>query len=235
MSDNAVVDSTTEPVNAESSQTNDQPMSAEDAAAAAASLSTFMDAVDDSPRGAMSKAELEFLIFELLIRQGRVNLEKSDTALSTQLRTTPTRIRALRFKHEQRNGAALDATALLKNMRAFNAEHDDRVLVTIDSVYLLGLLVDEIRSRHFLVQRELTGGMIRVSLLDLVQTLAEMGVLHDAKSQDLLERLNDIRAEQRGKETKDTLKVSAAGISDAAQAASAGTTIIDALAKFLAG
>lgn len=171
------------------------------------SSEAFLNAVLDSPWGSMSKAELEFLVFDLLIKQGRVDLKKSDTALSTQLRTTPTRVRGLRFKYQQRTGVTLDASALLGSMQAFNAEHDDRVLVTIDSVYLLGLLVDELRSRHYLVQRELTGGMIRVSLLDLVETLGDMGVLQEVKADVLLGRLNKIRKKQRLKDKKRTLAV----------------------------
>lgn len=192
----------------------------------------FLDAVLDSPWGTVSKAELEFLVFSLLIKQERIDLKKSDTALSTQLRTTPARIRGLRFKYQQRTGETLDATALLDSMQAFNAEHDDRVLVTIDSVYLLGLLVDELRSRHYLVQRELTGGMIRVSLLDLVATLADMGLLQEVDADHLLVDLNEIRQAQRSKGKKRALASSSQSIARAVGAAGAGAKLVSQIGNF---
>jgi len=193
----------------------------------------FLNTVMATPWGAVSKSELEFLVFELLVADERVKLSQSDTAISGVLRTTPARVRALRFRYQQRQGASLDATVLLANMKAYANGSDDRVLVTIDRVYLMGLLVDEMKTRGFLVQRELTSGIIRVSLLDLFETLAALGTLKDVDGVDLIKQLNELRAAQRKKKTKTSLKVSAKAISEAAQGVGAGTALIAEIAKLV--
>ena len=65
-------------------------------------IARFTEDVVSVPWGSMARGELDFLVFRLLIDGGQYDLAASDFALANALLTTPARVRALRFRYEQR-------------------------------------------------------------------------------------------------------------------------------------
>ena len=132
------------------------------------------------PWGSLAKSELEFQVFRLLVAHGRIDLTMRDTALASKLEITPARVRALRFKWDQRGKAQLTVGQMLSEIipHALNAQGDE-LIIRVDSSYVLDRIVDELRSgeRPVLVRSLRTIGHVQVDVIDFwikVNALAGM-------------------------------------------------------------
>ncbi|MGO2520557.1 MAG: hypothetical protein ACTH8F_10575 [Microbacterium sp.] len=132
-------------------------------------------ALTEMPWGSLSKSELEFRAFQFLIAAGKVSLVDTDTALAAQLETTPARIRAMRFRHEQSASDPWERR-LVEVIVPHSVGEKGDLQVYVDSTYLLDRLVDEMRKRQFLVRRTLTRGLVRLDPVDLFVVLYELGL-----------------------------------------------------------
>lgn len=142
-------------------------------------LDRFLDELLESAWGTLSKGELEFLAFSLLVRSGRVDLAGTDFAVANALRTTPTRIRSLRYRFEQQavldDPEALDRIIVPANF-AFEAVGDDRLRVSVRSKYLRELLAAELMERREIPVAELTPSTIVAKRDAIVAVLVRLGV-----------------------------------------------------------
>lgn len=160
-------------------------------------LNTFLDEVRAVPWGTVSKTELDFLIFRLLVDRGDLSLARTDAALAATLLTTPARVRALRFRYEQRKWKDLTVEQIIDAIVPHQVKGEKDILVRVDSVFILDRLIDEMHARHYLVRRETTRSLIRVDIVDLFATLSEMGALANPAGVDLHAELNDIFSSQQ--------------------------------------
>jgi hypothetical protein len=174
--------------------------------AQAQALDVFLSEVRAVPWGTLAKTELDFLIFRLLVDRGDLVLSATDAALAAQLLTTPARVRALRFRYEQRKYQHLSVEQIIAAIVPHQVKGERDILVRVDSVFILDRLIDELHSRHYLVRRELTRSLIRVNVVDLFVTLSEMGALENPAGIDLHAELNDIFSSQEADERKASVK-----------------------------
>lgn len=133
------------------------------------SFAEFADSVLGLPWGSLSKGELEFQVFRLLVAEGRIGLhDKSDTALASDLAITPARVRSLRFKWEQRENSDLTIEQMLERVipHALTPQGDE-LIIRVDSGYVLDRLVDELRSGPdpVLVRTLRTPGHVQVDVI----------------------------------------------------------------------
>lgn len=156
------------------------PKKNEATALADAAFDEFTATVLGVPWGSLAKSELEFQVFRLLVAHGRIDLTMRDTALASELEITPARVRALRFKWDQRVKAKLTVDQMLSQIipHALNAKGDE-LIIRVDSGYVLDRIVDELRSgeRPVLVRSLRTVGHVQVDVIDFwikVNALAGM-------------------------------------------------------------
>lgn len=161
-----------------------------------ASIAEFSDSILRLPWGSIPKVELEFKIFEFLVGQSKIDLTgQSDTALASTLFTTPARVRALRFKWEQRKMQNLT----LQNMFEHVIPHEvtpggDELIIRVDSTYVLDRLIDELRSQPapVLVRNLRSPGHIQVNVLKFwIKANSLAAELSDSALTDMTRKLED--------------------------------------------
>lgn len=186
---NAPIES--QPTNYEAEQP--LPAEGEGGGEATAAFNEFAETVLRVPWGSLAKSELEFQVFRLLVAQKRIDLAVRDSALAGKLEITPARVRALRFKWDQREKAELTVGEMLAQIipHALN-DTGDELIIRIDSGYVLDRVVDELRSgeRPVLVRSLRTVGHVQVDVIDFwIKVNALVGMSEedlDALRSDLL-------------------------------------------------
>ncbi len=98
----------------------------------------LIDAVLQAPWGTLSRAQLDYLLFELLVREGRIDLADRDFDIANTLRTTVTRARALRYRYEQETlqGGGEVSTLISAQSFVFEGLPERAVRVQFQSRYL---------------------------------------------------------------------------------------------------
>jgi hypothetical protein len=149
------------------------------AATAKSPLDRFQDELLDAAWGTLSKGELEFLIFALLVRTGRIDIAGTDFDIANALLTTPTRIRSLRYRFEQEavqaDPEALDRMIVPANF-AFEAAAGDRLRVQVRSRYLRELLFAKLAARRAIPMAELAPNVLVAQRDDVVAVLVDLSV-----------------------------------------------------------
>lgn len=121
----------------------------------------------------MAKSELEFLVFELLADTAEINPNQTDMQLASELETTPTRIRNLRFKYEQKKVRDVGADLYLNHIVVHEIQNK-KVVITLASKYLRERLVDELQQRNHLVEQKRNDENLTVDpehLFDTIESL----------------------------------------------------------------
>jgi hypothetical protein len=80
-------------------------------------LKKFMDSIVAEPWGALSRAQLNILIFQLLADTKEVDLAQHDVSIANQLKTTPTKIANLRYQYDQiKSEGTKTSTSYISNL-----------------------------------------------------------------------------------------------------------------------
>jgi hypothetical protein len=147
----------------------------------------FADDLLRIPWGSLSKSELEFRLFLLLVEAGKLKLEWSDVRLAQELSTNLTKIRTLRFKAQQRQyrgKTTWDWNELLDKDRvtlnAVDKSGDELVLHVKDS-FLKDVLTEKLREspNPVLVRSSLTPGHLKVDVIDFWSKVLNSGGLSE--------------------------------------------------------
>lgn len=139
----------------------------------AEALDQFIRSVRKNPWSTLAKSELEFLIFELLADTGEINPTQTDMQLDSELETTPTRIRNLRFKYEQKKVRDVGADLYLKHIVVHEIQ-DNKAVITLASKYLRERLVDELQQRNHLVEQKRNDENLVVDPEHLFETIESL-------------------------------------------------------------
>lgn len=166
----------------------------------ATAMDRFIEAVLKVPWGTLSKTELDYLIFALLVEEGRIDLGQTDLEIAGTLFTTPTRIRTLRFRHEQRTSPTLTAAQIARQITAHSVDGETSIFVQVESQYVLDHLKDRMRAAGRLVRSDLTRGLIKVDVVDLFMTLHDLGGFAEGSNEELRSQLNEVLRRQNRKE-----------------------------------
>lgn len=142
-----------------------------------AAYELFVTEVTAVPWGALSKSEIEFQLFKLLVSCETVDRNRSDLRIADQLRTTPARIRNLRFRLDQRSGPEELLTLFTpKNVQIQLVKRDDQefLLVHVNGAYLREIIGDAIRDNGSIAINTLSPGTFEIGrrdFLDMLNTL----------------------------------------------------------------
>lgn len=182
-----------------------------------------------APWGSTAKTELELWMFEFLCATGTIDLANSDRQISNQLRTTPTRVKALRYRWEQRHIGEPSAEQMAEAIRPNRAGDRGDVYVRLESAYLMDHLVARLQDAGHLVRRDFTPGVIRVNAAALLLTLGDMGVLevNDALWSDMNAILESEAADER--------RARGAAVLDKLSPINAGRGLVEGLVQLITG
>lgn len=136
----------------------------------------LIDAVLQAPWGTLSRAQLDYLLFELLVREGRIDLADRDFDIANTLRTTVTRARALRYRYEQETlqGGGEVSTLISAQSFVFEGLPERAVRVQFQSRYLREYMVAALSRRGKIARSELTAQTLVVPLVDFVAELVDL-------------------------------------------------------------
>jgi len=145
-------------------------------ARASAAVETFANLVLAAPWGSVSKSELDLLIFTLLMDSGKFGVGASDFSVADQLRTTPARVRTLRFRYEQRtvrnDPAKLGLMMVPANFSFGKPGGDGYFDVSIHRTYLREYVASRLMARRSVIY-ERTPAVLTINREELVQIVVE--------------------------------------------------------------
>ena len=143
-------------------------------------ISTFSNQLLSAPFGTLSKTEIEFLAFRLLVETGEIDLGSSDFVLSNRLLMTPARVRNLLYRYDQRL-IEKEPSQLAKIIDASNtvleaADRKGYVNVHFRRVYIRDYVVARLLNKQVIAEDQLTPGLLKVPIFDLFDVLGEVAV-----------------------------------------------------------
>jgi hypothetical protein len=188
--------------------------------------------------GSLSRAELDFLIFRLLVRSRKIDLKASDFAIANILRTTQTRVRALRRRFEQaeaEKGDAYLAQLLSPENFAFEKPDDSGYCrVQIASAYLREYFAEQLFSVGAIARQDLTPTVLTVPFDKFVKILVDLGINGGAiETQPSQDAYNKLVAELARNRTKDGYKKVGADIKSATSTLGSAEDIYEVVKKGL--
>lgn len=141
-------------------------------------ISTFSDQLLSAPFGTLSKTEIEFLAFRLLVETGEIDLGSSDFVLSNRLLMTPARVRNLLYRYDQRL-IEKEPSQLAKIIDASNtvleaADRKGYVKVHFRRVYIRDYVVARLLNKQVIAEDQLTPGLLTVPIFDLFDVLGDV-------------------------------------------------------------
>lgn len=201
-------------------------------------LERFTEDVLGVPWGSLSKSEIEFRIFRLLVDEGKIKLEHSDVRIAQQLATTPARVRALRFKIQQREHSTKTEWswnellhADIVTLNAARTDGDDLILHVKDP-FLKDVLTEKLRDgdRPVLVRSTLTPGHLKVEVVHFWAKIVESSELNTAQLKKLEDGLIAVLPTREKSMLQKVFKAANRG-AGAANIASFATSFLAAVSK----
>lgn len=129
----------------------------------------------DQPWGSMSRTELDFVVFRFLVEDGHIDLSNSDFEIAQELLTTPTRIKALRFRIEQRNAKEgtvdLESLILPRNFIFTRGLAPGTIRVRMNSEFLRRQLQSKLDELNAMNEHRFDTSVVEVAAADFTEAL----------------------------------------------------------------
>lgn len=162
------------------------------------------------PWGSMSRGELDFVVFRFLVEDGHVDLSSPDFEIAQELLTTPARIKALRFRIEQRNAKLgeidLDSLIVPRNFIFAASTEPGWIRVRTESDYLRRRLQSELDALDALSEQRFDAKVLNVPIEAFTQalhnvinqaTISGKGSAATAEVNRVFTRFEQLRSSQR--------------------------------------
>jgi len=134
----------------------------------------FVASVLAVPWGRLSKYELEFLIFKLLVERNTPEMQGDDLSIATALQTTTTKVRNLFYQFNQRRSQSMyDNWAQIAKQANIIFPNDEQgvTVIQLQNGYLLDVILNEFQTRWATAVPVIAGHVIKVDTEKFLKTL----------------------------------------------------------------
>lgn len=174
---------------------------------ASSAFNEFAAELLELPWGSLSKGELEFRVFQLLADTGKLELSRSDVELAQNLATTLAKVRALRYKSQQRkfrtkNVWNWDDLLSVEHVTLYSvADKGAAMVLYAKDPFLKEVLSEKLREEPIpvLVRSSLTAGHLKVDGVAFWMKVLEDGTLSDVEYSKIQAKLKSTFPKQDSK------------------------------------
>lgn len=137
----------------------------------------FIAAVTDAPWGSMAKSEPDYLVFQFLREQDVFKMTDSDFQIAQRLLTTPARIKAMRFRVEQRamrpDGGGWGVLLAPTNFVFGPAKKNGNIRVRVRSPYMREKLIAVLDSEQKFTEIRFDSSVLELKPGDFLDALGK--------------------------------------------------------------